>query len=344
MPRNTNRGSSATAKPNISKAHSQYSNCEITPLELIRTTALQPLFDIRGLKIIIAILAVLLLADNAQAQAKSFEILNREVPQGGVIIIKVFPQFQTKVQGPPVCVAVKWDGLEQPGEEYGLNNRGEVFIGVDINTEPKIYIVFLVECGRGNRLDWYYDEVKIIDADFPERARRPFIPTKRWKQERRKINEVFESGNYWENYTNGEFIQPLERSVLNDGRTVGDVLSPFGAGHAGVDLATLDSDTGKHRRPVKAINSGKVALIAKNFSTDGHMVIIDHGSGIFSVYMHLSNFAVRKAGDSVKKGDVIGISGRSGRVSGPHLHFAVKVRGVYIDPLGFIDTMNQYIR
>lgn len=286
----------------------------------------------------------LLLNGNTRAQAKTFEILNHEVSQGGVIIIKVFPQFQTKAQGPSVCVAVKWNGLEQPGEEYGLNNRGEVFIGVDINTEPKIYIVFLVECGRSNRLDWSYEEVKIVDADFPIRARRPFTPTRKWKREREIINKIFEGGNYWENYANGEFIQPLERSVLNDGRTVGDVLSLFGAGHAGVDLATLDLDTGRHKRPVKAVNSGKVALIAKNFSTDGHMVIIDHGSGIFSVYMHLSNFAVRKAGDSVKKGDVIGISGRSGRVSGPHLHFAVKVRDVYVDPLEFIDTMNQNIR
>ena len=287
---------------------------------------------------------VVLLSGNVQAQAKSFDILNPEVSQGGVVIVKVYPQFQTKAQGASVCVAVKWEGLYQPGKEYGLNNQGEVFVGVDINTEPNEYIVFLVECGRGNRLDWNYDVIKVEDVNFPIRIRTPFTPTNKWSKERDNIKKAFEDGSYWENYTDGEFVQPLDRVDLDGTRAVGDGFSYFVENHTGADLITLDTRTGNHKRPVKAINSGKIVLMAKNFSTDGNMVILDHGSGIFSVYMHLSSFKVKKVGALVKKGDVVGISGRSGRVSGPHLHFAVKVRDVYVDPLEFIKTMNQYLK
>lgn len=289
------------------------------------------------------VVLVMLLSGNAQAQAKSFEILNHKIGQGGVVIIKVYPQFQTKAQGVSVCVAVKWDGLDKPGKEYGLNNQGEVFIGVDINAEPKEYITFLVECGRGNRLDWSYEVIEVEDADFPTRIRIPFTPTNKWLKERGDIKKAFENGNYWENYTDGEFVQPLSRVVLDGTRAVGDIFSPFGENHAGVDLITLDAKTGNYKRPVKAINSGKVVLVAKNFSTDGNMIILDHGSGIFSLYMHLSAIKVRKVGDMVKKGDVIGTSGRSGQVSGPHLHFAVKIGDVYVDPLKFIETMNELL-
>ena len=112
--------------------------------------------------------------------------------------------------------------------------------------------------------------------------------------------------------------------------------------------------TGKHKRPVKAINSGKVVLAAKGFSLEGNMIIIDHGSGIFSIYMHLSKFNVKQGG-FVKAGQVIAVSGKSGRQSNgkpvaPHLHFGVRVgdpadplKFPVVDPLGFIETMNQYL-
>ncbi len=82
------------------------------------------------------------------------------------------------------------------------------------------------------------------------------------------------------------------------------------------------------------------------------MVIIDHGSCILSVYMHLSRFNVKK-GESVTTGQIIGISGRSGRNGrrpvGPHLHCGVRVgdpddptKFAVVDPLVFIETMNRY--
>jgi murein DD-endopeptidase MepM/ murein hydrolase activator NlpD len=85
---------------------------------------------------------------------------------------------------------------------------------------------------------------------------------------------------------------------------------------------------------VYASNSGIVRL-AKNLFYSGNIVIIDHGMGVFTNYAHLSKIQV-VAGQVIASGHQIGLSGASGRVSGPHLHWAVKVNGVYVDPLQFL--------
>ena len=81
---------------------------------------------------------------------------------------------------------------------------------------------------------------------------------------------------------------------------------------------------------VTAANSGRVA-IARDMYFEGGFVVIDHGESIFTLYMHLSEFLVGE-GASIEKGDPIGRSGSSGRVTGPHLHFAVRWQGAYLEP------------
>jgi murein DD-endopeptidase MepM/ murein hydrolase activator NlpD len=81
---------------------------------------------------------------------------------------------------------------------------------------------------------------------------------------------------------------------------------------------------------VTSSNSGRVA-IARDMYFEGGFIVIDHGDSIFTLYMHLSEFLVRE-GASIGKGDVIGRSGSSGRVTGPHLHFAVRWEGAYLEP------------
>jgi len=82
--------------------------------------------------------------------------------------------------------------------------------------------------------------------------------------------------------------------------------------------------------PVVAMNSGTV-LLARPLYFEGNFVVIDHGQGLLTLYLHLSEFKV-KEGDVVKRGDVIGLSGGTGRATGPHLHVAVRWQGVNLDP------------
>jgi murein DD-endopeptidase MepM/ murein hydrolase activator NlpD len=82
--------------------------------------------------------------------------------------------------------------------------------------------------------------------------------------------------------------------------------------------------------PVAAMNKGTV-LLARFLYFEGNCVVIDHGQGLLSLYFHLSEFKV-KEGASVERGQVIGLSGGTGRATGPHLHVAVRWQGTYLDP------------
>jgi murein DD-endopeptidase MepM/ murein hydrolase activator NlpD len=95
--------------------------------------------------------------------------------------------------------------------------------------------------------------------------------------------------------------------------------------HKGVDLRAVLGT------PVAAPSRGVVAL-ADDLYFAGKCVYIDHGNGVFSVMMHLSEISV-KAGDKVEPGDLVGKTGQTGRVTGPHLHFGVRVQGKWVNPL-----------
>ena len=85
---------------------------------------------------------------------------------------------------------------------------------------------------------------------------------------------------------------------------------------------------------IKAANSGRV-ILAKSMFYDGNMIAIDHGRGLITSYLHLSEIKVSE-GDMVKTGQEIGFSGGTGRASGPHLHFQVKWERIDIDPVRLI--------
>ena len=98
--------------------------------------------------------------------------------------------------------------------------------------------------------------------------------------------------------------------------------------HRGVDMK------GKTGEEIKASNRGKVVLNEDLFF-GGRTIILDHGQGVFTIYMHLSE-ALVKPEDMVSKGAVIGLVGSSGRATGPHLHFGVKVMDLSVNPVSLI--------
>jgi murein DD-endopeptidase MepM/ murein hydrolase activator NlpD len=100
--------------------------------------------------------------------------------------------------------------------------------------------------------------------------------------------------------------------------------------HMGVDLASV------RQAPVPAANAGKV-VFAGNLGIYGNTVLVDHGYGLFSVYSHLSRFAV-EAGSRVEKGDVLGNTGNSGLAGGDHLHFGMFIDHVYVNPVEWWDA------
>lgn len=101
------------------------------------------------------------------------------------------------------------------------------------------------------------------------------------------------------------------------------------APHSGADLTAT---TGT---PIQATNRGRVVL-AKNLFFSGNAVFLDHGLGIYSVYLHLSEIGV-EVGQIVERGEVVGLAGATGRVTGPHLHWGVRVQGARVDPFSLLE-------
>ena len=100
--------------------------------------------------------------------------------------------------------------------------------------------------------------------------------------------------------------------------------------HGGLDVAI---GTGT---PLRAAAAGRVIAVDDYFYS-GKSVWLDHGQGFITLYIHMSRIDV-KEGDTVARGSVIGLSGASGQVTGPHLHWAVVLNGVYVDPELFLKT------
>jgi murein DD-endopeptidase MepM/ murein hydrolase activator NlpD len=132
----------------------------------------------------------------------------------------------------------------------------------------------------------------------------------------------------------GAFVLPISSEVT----------SPFGyrrvingtprAPHTGVDLkAALGT-------AVIAPNHGRVILVG-DFFFSGQSVVLDHGGGLYTVYFHLAEYKV-EMGVPVRKGDVIGLSGMSGRVTGPHLHWGARINGARVDPFELLNKLGQF--
>ena len=156
----------------------------------------------------------------------------------------------------------------------------------------------------------------------------------RAQKEARKIKRIYADGSI-DRLWKGDFQLPM----------TSDITSPFGnkrvfngqlkSFHNGVDFRARSAT------PVFAANSGVVKL-AESLFYSGNAVVIDHGTGIFTIYAHLSRIDVA-AGRHIEKGQRLGLTGATGRVSGPHLHWGVKVRGVAVNPLQLIEVMSSLL-
>ena len=131
----------------------------------------------------------------------------------------------------------------------------------------------------------------------------------------------------------GPFILPIEgRTSAKFGlrRTMNNApRSP----HSGLDIAA------PRGTPVMAANNGKVAFIG-DFFFNGKFVVVDHGLGIFTVYAHLDKITT-KTGEKIEKGTEIGKVGSTGRSTGPHLHFGVKVGRVRVSPKELFELLSD---
>ena len=104
--------------------------------------------------------------------------------------------------------------------------------------------------------------------------------------------------------------------------------------HAGMDIAApIGTD-------IKAAGDGVIVLAEKELFYSGNVMIIDHGFGLYTIYAHLNDFVANK-GDFVKKGDIIAHVGKTGRVTGPHLHWGASLQGTKFNPQSLLTLLSR---
>jgi murein DD-endopeptidase MepM/ murein hydrolase activator NlpD len=140
------------------------------------------------------------------------------------------------------------------------------------------------------------------------------------KETKAQVFETVSAGREWK----GSFAAPVN-AAISDVFGVERVFNgSVQSTHQGLDFRVPSGTS------VAAVNSGRV-MLARPLFFEGNCVVIDHGQGLLTLYLHLSKFSV-KEGDDVSKGQPIGLSGGTGRATGPHLHLAVRWQGVYLNP------------
>jgi murein DD-endopeptidase MepM/ murein hydrolase activator NlpD len=202
--------------------------------------------------------------------------------------------------------------------------------GVDLGTKPGQYSLELKGSTKDNAALAHNAEVVVHEKDYPlstvtlppAYVQPPPEVQARIEEEQALKKKLF-SEMLPDALWSGRFRSPVATGVSGGFGAVRVVNGVKGNPHQGTDFHAKVGTT------VRASNAGKVFL-ARNLYYEGNCVMIDHGQGLVTIYMHLSRIKV-KEGQTVAKGQLIALSGNSGRSTGPHLHFAVRWQGSYVD-------------
>lgn len=254
--------------------------------------------------------------------------------QGDTLFIRINSQSDVnKNQGKLGSEEINFFKLAGSKEWWGI-------IGINVKTKPGKYDL-MIDSAEGNTFE---QEIDITERKFPITE---LLVTKELEEKGYTQAKIIEDITTKENlilaqvltiftpraYFSSAFIYPLKK--IKDIGAFGNIRKSGDSGlqHLGVDI---EAGIGT---PVYAINDG-VVRFSEGLNTYGKTLIIDHGFGIFSLYLHLNEFKF-SAGEQVKQGDIIAFSGNTGYSIAPHLHFAVKVNGTAVDPLRFISTIEK---
>ena len=262
-----------------------------------------------------ALLSLLAIAGLATAQGQA--VLLRYADEPGV-----------------TAVAVNWNGRAAP-----LVRRGDDWIGmvgVDLDTaagERAVEVTFRYADGRTRTQS---DAVAIAAVQYPTtelKVEERFVELSPEDQARAARDDE-ETGT---DLRDGDSGNLLVRAVrLADTR---DHLGAQLRSSARVQRAAAGATFGRGLArttgtPIQAANRGRVVL-AKDLFFSGNAIFIDHGLGVYSAYLHLSDIQVQ-VGDMIERGQVIGLAGATGRVTGPHLHWGARVLNARIDPFSLL--------
>ncbi|MFZ2055321.1 MAG: M23 family metallopeptidase [Candidatus Aminicenantales bacterium] len=209
-------------------------------------------------------------------------------------------------------------------------------IGLDLGLKPGSHDLKITVFLRDGRVEELRHRLLVGDREFP-------VKKLRVKQEFVTPPPEVEERIRWESELLQMVYSVITETWLGEGAFEwphpGENAGNFGerriyngvprSSHSGLDIAAPFGS------PVRASNSGRVVL-ARDLYFSGKTVILDHGLGVFSIYCHFSRLKVSR-GQDVKKGDILALAGSTGRSTGPHLHWAVRILGSRVDPQALLE-------
>jgi murein DD-endopeptidase MepM/ murein hydrolase activator NlpD len=256
-----------------------------------------------------------------------------ELFQGDIRELRVTVRGATAIEG--------WLGKDSLHLFPADRDRYAALVGADVEAKPGASKILLRAHAADGAVSERQIPVRIKARDFKKES---FTVASTFDQmtaetlaeierERTAFARAFASGSsqrFWE----GHFVRPVpqEASASSFGfrRIINGVPR---APHSGTDLSAPAGTE------VMATNHGRVVLVG-NFFFAGGSVVLDHGAGLYTMYFHLSEFRVEE-GDMVRKGDVIALSGMTGRVTGAHLHWGARTGGARVDPLQLLEKLGS---
>jgi murein DD-endopeptidase MepM/ murein hydrolase activator NlpD len=250
----------------------------------------------------------------------------RSVQPGEIVVLKI--------GAPPGATTIRVRAFNRQIPVFALGNgQWEAVVGIDLDVKPGVQTV-RVQAGS----DHLARDLDVRQKAF--RTRRltvnPDFVTPPPSAEARIAADAKLLARTWESSAAARlWSAPFTRPVPDAANSAFGTRSIFNGlprnAHGGADFLSAAGT------PVHAPNAGRV-LIARDLYYSGNTVVIDHGLGLFSLFAHLSAFAVRE-GESVENRTLIGRVGATGRVTGPHLHWAVRANGARVDPLSLLAVL-----
>jgi len=227
----------------------------------------------------------------------------------------------------------------------GSIKKYRVFLPVDYYNklqEENVQITYIVDNSLVKKnfkifvVDGNYKQNEVIKVD----RGKVFLSNENKVRSKKEYSIVFK--NVYSKITpydltnNSFFTPPLESKITSNYGNARVYNGKTKSYHTGTDYrAKVGTD-------IYASNNGIVALVMSRFYL-GNVVYIDHGRGAFSYYSHMSSFNV-KQGQKINRGDIIGKSGKTGRITGPHLHYAFRLYNVTVDPLQYSSLYNEIVK
>ena len=269
----------------------------------------------------------------ANAATPTLSVYPQSVIQGEPVEIVVQNTASSSVKsisfnGPPAGEAGKNLGV------FSYQNKPTALVGVDINQKPATYKIYAtMSDGTILEKDLVVGArtMPTVAFSIPEKlggnatSSAVTLATTLARENAELIGLKTGTKAFWTN----KFIFPLPQITVTDPYGYLRDTSGVSITHKGTDFrASIGT-------PVEAMNRGVVRL-TKRFTEYGNTIIVDHGLGLMTFYMHLSKINVN-VGELVQQGQVIGLSGETGDALAPHLHITVRMSDISIDPMKFMN-------